>query len=417
MTEKQSVYIIGAGPAGLAAAIELSRKREFNVNVIENRSVVGGISRTEFYKGYLFDIGGHRFYTKSAEVDRMWRDTLGDEFLRVRRLSRIYYKKQYYNYPLQLSNTIRNLGIPESVLICFSYLKACLLPELPESTFEQWVSNRFGKRLYRMFFKDYTEKVWGIPCNMIEAEWAAQRIQGLSFLSAMKSAVFGISSAKSLIEEFRYPRLGPGMMWQAFQKKIVHQGGCFQLGSKVTSLQHENSRITAVTYNNGRENIRKDVDTVISSTPLSSLVHLLTPQPPKHILDAADKLSYRSFIIVILIVRKKSVFSDQWLYVHSPEILAGRIQNFKNWSQSMVPDKNTTSLGIEYFCDENDLLWNQTNEQLVATASREIEQLGFAKEDEIIDSHVVRQSKAYPVYDRAIQAIYWGDQKLSPIIY
>lgn len=403
MTPKKSVYIIGAGPAGLTAAKKLTLHNQFKVSVLEKRNKVGGISRTESYKGYYFDIGGHRFFTKNKAINTLWRETLGEDLLTVRRISSIYYRQKYFHYPLRFWSTLLNLGPYASFLISASYLKAIFFPLLPEKTFEQWTINRFGKRLYRMFFKEYTEKVWGIPCSKIQADWAAQRIQGLSLSVAVLNAIFGSSRSKSLIEEFHYPKFGPGMMWNAFQKNVETQGGNVELNSEVISLKHSQGIIQAITYQKDGKKFEEPVDQVISSTPINLLINLLNPPPPKNVLKAAKKLSYRAFIIVILIIDKKDLFPDQWLYIHSPDVSVGRIQNFKNWSQAMVPENNTTSLGMEYFCSENEAIWQLSDEKLTGIASREIEALGVTTEKHVVDSYVVRQPKAYPVYDEGFK--------------
>jgi protoporphyrinogen oxidase len=392
------VVIIGAGPAGLAAGYELIGHGRQTV-ILERDTRVGGIARTESYKDYYFDIGGHRFFTKNKEINRLWQDLLGDDLLTVKRLSRIYYRGKYFNYPLRPANAFFNLGPLESVQILISYLKARLFPSTEEKNFEQWVTNRFGARLYQTFFKTYTEKVWGIPCSEIRADWAAQRIKGLSLLVAVANAMFGGQKTKSLIEEFSYPKFGPGMMWQGFMDQIVAENGEVRLKAEVSALHHDRDMITAVSYRNGSETETMDTAQCISSIPVPKLVQLLKPQPPKEVLQAASQLSYRAFLIVVLIIDSPTLFPDQWLYIHSPKVKVGRIQNFKNWSRFMVPDQNHTSLGMEYFCNENDQMWNMPDSELVETAITDMTELGLAEKSRVIDSYVVRQSHAYPIYD------------------
>lgn len=391
--------MIGAGPAGLAAARELATKNFFELYVFEKDDKVGGISRTESYKGYFFDIGGHRFFTKNKAIDALWRETLGPDFLTVQRTSKIYYNRRFFHYPLRFWDTVLNLGVFESVLVFTSYLKAMLFPSPRENTFEEWTINRFGKRLYQLFFKSYTEKVWGISCSQIRSDWAAQRIKGLSFTSAAINAIFKTTKAKSLIDEFFYPKLGPGMMWERFRNHIGAEGGIVEVNCRVVALHHSQGAIREITYRKGGEQIRVACDQVISSIPLDNLIAALDPAPSPHIIRTAQNISYRAFIIVVLIIDRKDLFPDQWLYIHAPEVSVGRIQNFKNWSCSMVPNDHTTSLGMEYFCSENDEIWQTSDRELVGMAAREIELLGIARETEVIDSVVLRQSKAYPVYD------------------
>ena len=397
MDEKQ-VVIIGAGPAGLTAAYGLIRQGVRPI-VLEKADKVGGIARTETYKGYHFDIGGHRFFTKMARIDRLWGETLGEDFLNVPRLSRIYYQGRFFDYPLQAFNALYSLGIFEGLLIMASYFRAQVLPYSEEETFEQWVSNRFGRRLYRTFFKTYTEKVWGIPCDKIQADWAAQRIKGLSLIVALSNALLGNKQAKSLISEFRYPLRGPGMMWGRFRETIEEGGGKVLPDSDVIRLGHEKGRVTDLCYSQNGERIEVAVEHVISSVPVNRLVGLLEPEVPDHVLEAGRGLSYRAFLIVGLIVDREDLFPDQWIYVHSPHVRVGRIQNFKNWSAAMVPDPQRTSVGMEYFCNEGDDLWNTPDETLIDLASRELSQLGLAEQGDVIDGFVVRQPDAYPIYD------------------
>ena len=397
------VVIIGGGPAGLTAAFKLVEK-QITPLVLEKDKRVGGIARTEIYKGYRFDIGGHRFYTKVSEVDRLWRQIMGDDFIRVRRLSRIYYHGRFFHYPIQFFDTLFKLGWRESILIMLSYLRSKIAPYPVEDTFDQWVSNRFGRRLYRMFFKTYTEKVWGIPCDKIHAEWAAQRIKGLSLVSTLWNAIFGVSNVKSLIHEFDYPRLGPGMMWERFQDKIESGGGQVWLNSQVVRLHRQGNRIVGLTVRRGAETVDLTTDHVISTMPITELAQLLDPPVPRNVLDAAQRLRYRAFIIVALIIRGAELFPDNWIYVHSPEVKVGRIQNFKNWSTAMVPDPSKTSLGMEFFCDEGDTMWQMSDVALIALATRELGVLGLARAEDIEDGVVLRQPKAYPVYDPHYQA-------------
>lgn len=393
------VVIIGAGPAGLTAAYELG-KRGIQPIVLETADNVGGLARTETYKGFRFDIGGHRFFTNVDEVQQLWQEMLGEDFLKVPRLSRIYYQGRFFNYPLDLVNALSNLGIVQSLLVLLSYFKAQLWPSPEEETFEQWVTNRFGQRLYQTFFQTYTEKVWGIPCHKIQADWAAQRIRGLSLRAVVSNALFGTNNVKTLISEFHYPTLGPGMMWQRFQEVVERRGGQVQLKTEVLRLTRDGRQIKSITARCAETEVEVCGEHVISSMPLTELITRLDPPPPADVVKAARKLTYRALILVGLIVDQADLFSDQWIYVHSPEVKVGRIQNFKNWSAAMVPDPRKTSLGVEYFCAKGDAIWTMSDAELLDLATRELVSLRLADIADVEDGIVIRQPRAYPVYDR-----------------
>ena len=407
-TAAADTIVMGAGPAGLTAAYELAKNGCTSV-VVEQSDKVGGISRTETYKGYRFDIGGHRFFTKVGEVQQIWKEILGDEFIQVPRLSRIYYRGKFFDYPLSIVSTLNNLGVVDSGLSVLSYLKsrtqAKLNPGPEAENLEDWVIERFGDRLYRTFFKSYTEKVWGIPCNQIQAEWAAQRIKGLSLKKAVINALFGSNDTKTLIKEFDYPIYGPGMMWERCQQILESKGSPVHMETRVTKVEHDGNRIQRVlvqknTPQKDGEVTELSADTYVSSIPITVLAKQLDPAPPQAVLDAANGLKYRDFLIVPLVINIKDIFPDNWIYIHSPEFKVGRIQNFKNWSAAMVPDPNKTCVGMEYFCSEGDRLWEMSNEELIALATQEIVGLGLVPDIKAVeDGTVIRQKKAYPVYD------------------
>ncbi len=399
--EPKRVLIAGGGPAGLTAAYELCRRAATPL-LLERENIVGGNARTEVFHGYRFDIGGHRFFTKIPAVSRIWEEVLGERFLRVPRLSRIYYNGRFFNYPLKIGNVVAGLGIWNSFLIVASFMRALVSPCPEENNLEEWVSNRFGKRLYRTFFKTYTEKVWGMPCTSIRAEWAAQRIQGLSLRTAVLSAVFGNRSRdiKTLIEEFRYPERGPGMMWESIREHVEQHGGEVRLDSDVVKIRRNGDRVTAfaVGSRDGRQVEIEGTD-FISSMPVSELIARIDPPPPEHVLEAAAGLKYRDFLTVCLIVGHPNLFPDNWIYIHSPDVRMGRLQNFKNWSAQMVPDPGKSSLGVEYFVNENDDLWRMPDEELIRFASGELAAIGITRGARIEGGTVYRQKKAYPVYD------------------
>ena len=407
------VAIIGAGPAGLTAAYLLA-KEGLPVTVLEaDPTYVGGISRTVEYvspaadgQGFRFDIGGHRFFSKSKEVEDLWTELLGDDMLVRPRSSRILYGGKFYSYPLKAGEALANLGILESALCVASYVKARVFPVPHPRSFEDWVSNQFGRRLFSIFFKTYTEKVWGMSCREISADWAAQRIKGLSLSSAIWNAVFPPRGSKdpskqikTLIGSFRYPRLGPGMMWDSAARKTREQGGVVRMGCRVTGLAREDDgwRVRFRNGDGGEESL--EAEHVISSAPLREVAQGLKPPLPCEAIDAAKALRYRDFLTVALIVRPSLVFDDNWIYIHEPGVKVGRIQNFRSWSPEMVPAPGLACYGLEYFCFEGDGLWSSDDAGLVRLASRELVSLGLAREGDVLDGHVVRQPKAYPVYD------------------
>jgi protoporphyrinogen oxidase len=393
--------VIGAGPAGLTAAYLLS-KQGHSVTVLEGDDIVGGISRTAQYKGFRFDIGGHRFFTKIPPVEALWHEVLGDEFISVPRLSRIHYNGRYFDYPLKAANALKGLGLWNAVLIVLSYLRAHWWPEPVEENFEQWVTNRFGKRLYRIFFKTYTEKVWGIPCAEIRAEWAAQRIQGLSLAKAILSAAAinkRSTKIKTLINEFQYPRLGPGQMWEMTRDRITEMGNQVLMRHHATAIEVQGGRVVAVRASTPDGEERFEADHVINTMPVRTLVRALEPEAPPGVGQAAEGLSYRDFLVVALMIGREKLFPDNWIYIHTPGVKVGRIQNFNNWSQAMVPVPGMTCLGLEYFCFEGDGLWTSQDADLIALAARELEELGLARAGEVQDGAVIRMPKAYPIYD------------------
>jgi protoporphyrinogen oxidase len=395
------VVVIGAGPAGLTAAYLLARDG-VRVTVLEGDDIVGGISRTAQYHGYRFDIGGHRFFTKIAPVEALWHEILGPEFISVPRLSRIHYGGKYFDYPLKAKNALLGLGLWNTFLCVASYVRWHFKPYPVEENLEQWVTNRFGKRLFEIFFKTYTEKVWGIPCTEIRAEWAAQRIQGLSLAKAILNAAQlqkRSETIKTLIDRFQYPRLGPGQMWETATERVRELGGEVLMRHEVTSLEHRDGRIVAVRANTPGGPRRIEGDHFISTMPLRNLARAFDPAPPTEYRNAGEGLNYRDFLTVALMIDADNVFPDNWIYIHSPGVKVGRIQNFNNWSRAMVPDADTTCLGLEYFCFEGDGLWSSPDADLVALATKELGELGLVDPSKVRDGCVVRMPKAYPVYD------------------
>src|SRR5579875_1028694 len=396
ITPEHPVAVLGGGPAGLTAAYLLS-KQGHPVVVLESSEHLGGIARTQVRDGYRFDLGGHRFFTKVKEVDDLWHEIMKEEFLRRPRKSRIYWNDKFLEYPLQGMDVIKKLGPVELTRCLLSYAWAAIKPKGREDTFEAWVSNRFGKRLYQHFFKTYTEKLWGVSATEIRAEWAAQRIKGLSFFSAAKAAFFGNrGNIKSLISEFNYPRFGPGQMWEQMADDIKANGGEIRLNAPVTRLVTDGGRVTEVIA--GGETLEPSY--VISSLPLRTTVGIASPEAPGEVRDAARGLRYREFLTVLLVIDVNEIFDDNWIYIHQPGVRVLRIQNFKSWSPWMVPEGETAvSIGMEYFCFEGDDLWNMNDDDLVAMAGREIEKLHLAPADKVRFGFVERVHKAYPIYD------------------
>jgi protoporphyrinogen oxidase len=398
----QHVVIVGAGPAGLTAGYLLS-KEGVRTTILEADDVVGGISRTAQYKGFRFDIGGHRFFTKIGPVQALWEEVLGDQFISVPRLSRIFYNGQFFDYPLKAANALKGVGLANALMIVASFIKWRYRPYPVEDNFEQWVTNRFGRRLFEIFFKTYTEKVWGVPCAEIRAEWAAQRIQNLSLEKAILAAVSlnkRSTSIKTLINEFQYPRLGPGQMWEMCRDRILEMGNQVLLQHRVSAIETCGGRAVAVRAHSPHDGEQRFVaDHVISSAALRALVRALDPVAPAAVKSAADDLKYRDFVTVALIIGRERLFRDNWIYIHSPGVKVGRIQNFNNWSQALVPVAGKTCLGLEYFCFRGDGLWESPDCELIDLAKRELEQLGLASSREVEDGAVIRMPKAYPIYD------------------
>lgn len=395
--------IVGAGPAGMACALGLARRGRATM-VVEKDSRSGGLCQTIDHDGFLFDIGGHRFLSRLEEVNALWRETLGDELLRVKRLSRIFYRGRFFKYPLSFLDTFKNLGPVESVLCVASYLKDRVSRPADDGTFEGWIINRFGRRLYRIFFDVYTRKVWAIPCKDLSADWAKQRIQGLSLKVAVRKAILGTwaSGPKTLTEEFLYPRRGPGEFFNRLRDEAAGKGVRFAFDTEVLAVEHDGMRVRAVEIRRGTATGRErvPVEAFVSSMPLPQLVKALRPLPPGPVMAAADKLIFRSYLVANVILDDKDLFPDQWIYVHSPEVRMGRIQNYKNWSPDMTADPARTSLGLEYFCDEGDVLWNKSDPELIDFALEEFARIGIGSRRKLIDGFVVRRPDAYPVYSR-----------------
>jgi protoporphyrinogen oxidase len=397
ITPERPVVVIGGGPAGLTAGYLLAKQGK-PVVVLESTDQVGGIARTEVRDGYRFDLGGHRFFTKAKEVDELWHEIMKEEFLRRPRQSRIYWNGKFLEYPLQGMDVIRKLGPVDLTKALCSYLYSAIRPKGREDTFEEWVVNRFGRWLFNQFFKSYTEKVWGVSTSEIRSEWAAQRIKGLSFFAAAKSAFLGNkgNKIKSLISEFNYPRYGPGQMWEQMTSDIRAKGGEVRLNAPVTRLRlSPDGKVTEVVA--GGETLTPSH--VISSLPLRTTVGISEPDAPGEVRDAARGLRYRDFLTVALVIENEDLFPDNWIYIHDPNVTVGRIQNFRSWSPWMVPNDRDASIGMEYFCFEGDELWNMADDDLVAMATREIQQLGLARATNVKFGFAVRVHKAYPMYD------------------
>lgn len=402
------VGVIGAGPAGLTAAVELAR-RDMPTFVLESDSVVGGISRTVERDGWRFDIGGHRFFTKVAAVEKFWKEILPPEdFLLRPRMSRIYYDGKFYDYPLRPLNALRNLGIVEALRCAFSYLWAKIHPPKDQSTLEGYIVKNYGWRLYDHFFKSYNEKVWGVPASELSADWGAQRIKGMSLFKAvwepLRSRLAGqrrlaAKQVTSLIEEFHYPRLGPGMMWERCRDLVEEMGIPVLMQCELTGIERSEGRAISVTYRQHGKYVSKPVSQVISSMPLSTLVEALNPPPPEDILAAARQLHHRDFVTVALVVPEDRGFPDNWIYIHYPGVKVGRIQNFGSWSPWLVRE-GTTCLGLEYFVFHGDDVWSANDDDLIDLAKAELNEIGLVKPEDVERGYVVRIPHAYPVYDQ-----------------
>ena len=391
------LLIIGAGPAGLTAAWE-AEKHGKKTLILESDKEIGGISRTVERNGWRFDIGGHRFFTKVDEVYKIWDEILSeDDFLLRPRMSRIYYKNKFYDYPLKASNALFNLGIFEAIRCVLSYIYVRIFPPKNQDNFEDWVAARFGWRLYNIFFKTYTEKVWGVDARTIGSDWASQRIKNLSLLKAILNA-FQINKSgeiiTTLIDEFKYPKYGPGMMWETAYEKLKEKGHEIKLSSRVKEIIKEEDFYVVVDENDNKYEAKH----ILSSMPLAYLPKTIQPTPKKSVLDAGNSLEFRDFLSVALVIDEKDAFPDNWIYIHDPGVKVGRVQNYGSWSPYMVKE-GKTCLGLEYFVNIGDELWTMEDNKLIDLAISELQKLSLIKGSSSLEGYVVRMPKAYPVYD------------------
>jgi len=395
------VVVAGAGPAGLTAALELARAGR-SVVVVDREPEVGGLARTVERDGYRFDLGGHRFFTRVPEVRAIWDELLGADMLLRQRRSRILFHGRFFDYPITAGSAFRGLGALESARIVASYLAARLSPRRPEDTLADWLTNRFGRRLFETFFRPYTEKVWGQPCESIGAQWAAQRIRGLSLRAAVADMLRrGSGGQRTLLTEFHYPRLGPGMLWDRMREAIQARGGRVLLRTRLAAIRHQGDRVTEVEVEGPAGRSTLPASHLVSTIPLRDLAGLLDPAPPPAVEAAAAALRYRDFLVVALILEGDDPFPDTWLYLHDPEIRAGRVQNFRAWSPELIPDPAHACLGMEYFCSAGDALWSLSDAGLVRVAEADLAALGLPGARRLVAGHVVRVREAYPVYDEA----------------
>ena len=397
---KTDILIIGAGPAGLTAGFKLINKRKFII-LEKNPSYVGGISRTEKYKNFKFDIGGHRFFSKSKEINQLWDQMLPKDIILRKRSSRILFKNKFYSYPLKPIEALLNLGFFESFMVVLSYIKAKLIKNKNIKTYQDWVVDKFGQRLFKNFFETYTEKVWGMKCSEISSDWAAQRIKGLDLKKLIINSLFKIKSKKikTLVNEFKYPRKGPGMLWESVRDKIIENNNEIFMNAYAYEYKYlEDMRIWKIKCKINNEDFEIICNRIINSAPLKEVVHNINPCLKTK--KEADLLSYRDFITVAVILDYKLNIEDNWIYLHDPEIKAGRLQNFASWSPEMIDqNKDCACVGLEYFCNKGYGLWSSSDKEIMEVAKNDLKKISIIDTSKISDFKIVRQEKAYPVYD------------------
>ena len=399
-TKSFEVCILGAGPAGLGAAQELTRSGVTDILIVDRNHQVGGLARTEHLGGGRFDVGPHRFFTKNSEVNRIWHQALGDDFQPGQRLTRIFYNQKFFSYPIKPWDAVSKLGLVESTRVVLSYLAAMARPTAQQQNFEQWMIAKFGYKLYSVFFKTYTEKVWGIPCAQISAEWAAQRIKGLDIIQVLKSALFRSGGTpKTLVEEFDYPVLGAGQMYEALASQAVAAGATLMMGTRVVGARQKDDHITEVTLVDDRNSpITVEAGHFMSSIPLTHLIKMLEPGEDQVVLNAADSLYYRDHITVDLLLEGDDYFPDQWIYLHDPQVQMARLANYINFSKAMVDRPGTSALSVEYFVFQHEPLWGMTDEMLIDLGKSELAQVGLIAPRRVEQAWVVRETESYPTY-------------------
>ena len=394
------VCILGAGPAGLASALELTKKGITDIAIIDRNKLAGGLSRTEARGNYRFDVGPHRFFTKSHEVNKLWHETLGSDFIPVNRLTRIYYNNKYFNYPIKAGDVLTKMPPHELIHAMFSFGLTKFKSQGNELTFEDWVSNKFGRKLFNTFFKTYTEKVWGIPCNEIGAEWAAQRIKGLNFVEVIKNSFGGSgkNKPKTLVDQFDYPVLGAGQMYEAWLEQAVNKGAKSFLSTAVTKIVTEENQVKALICKDGNgEELKVTANQFFCSIPLTHFFYL-QEDVDANIKKAVDALYYREHITVDFLLDGQNYFPDQWIYIHSPEVKMARIANYNNFSKAMVNNENKTGMSVEYFVFQTDELWKMNDSDIIALAKEELVRTKLIDGSKVLDAWVVRETESYPTY-------------------
>src|SRR5579884_1518948 len=404
MASKKKVGIIGAGPSGLGAAYELltRNKNGLSVFIYDKNDIVGGLARSYKFHGHYFDIGPHRFFTKNDQVLNLWKKILKKDFIKVNRLTRIYYKNKIFYYPIRIRDVLVKLGLKTDLEILGSYINSKIFSQKEDpKTFEQAITKDFGRRLYRIFFKTYSEKVWGISCDQISAKWASQRIKNLNFIGVLKTAVLGdrAKRAKSLVEKFHYTTRGTGFLYIKMAQFINNRQGKIYLNTAVTKIHHQKNTITSIQYSNGKTDTQ-EVDYLFSSMPLTDFIKSLDPKPDNKILQAANKLIYRDHITVNLVAKGNNLFPDNWVYIHSNDLQMARVTNYNNFYPPSVNKKmKTSAIAVEYFAFKKDRLWKMSDKELIDLAVAELVQAKFINsEKEIIDGFVLKEADSYPAY-------------------